>query len=143
MENPEIANDSNFKYTDVQVTCIHYGPPAAPRQTNGARPNQSYNGKKCSFQIKFSFNKASKTYILRKLHAVHANHEVDKESFEKGVKLTHAEKTMIADCFFHAKNLHPTNADMIKMIKNMTGKNVTARDCSNLSQFKQLEDIEK
>ena len=80
--NPEIANDENFMYSDVQVTCTHFGDP----------------GTKCPFQIKFSYNKTSQRYIIRKFDVVHSGHTVNEETYDNQAnqhRLTKAEKTLI------------------------------------------------
>ena len=82
--NPEIANDKNFMYSDVQVTCTHFGDP----------------GTKCPFQIKFSYNKRTQMYIIRKFDVVHSGHTVNKETYDNQAnrhRLTKAKKTLIKD----------------------------------------------
>jgi hypothetical protein len=100
--------------------------------TNNIRPNVSYNGLGCPFHLHLVFDPKKKHYIIRTFKPQHLNHELSEEAYNAhpgNCHLTGAEVELYIRGYLIEGKCAKSN--VVKMIRNKTGKHVTVQLLSN------------
>jgi glutaredoxin-related protein len=131
--NKATTNEVN-KYRMVQYKCVHYGKPRISQSTN-QRPNQSYMGRDCMFEVIVKFDKDINKYHIDRVHAEHQNHEVSKSSYMQHPLARRLKDQELAKYVReYLMELKVSKAKIKDIVEKETGKKITSKDLQNLKE---------
>jgi glutaredoxin-related protein len=132
--NKDTEDPIKYKYNMAHLTCVHFGKPRVSQSTK-QRPNQSYMGRDCMFEVVVKFDGDINKYYIDRVHADHNNHEVSKHAYMQH-PLARRLKDQELNRYVkeYLMELKVSKATIKDKVEKETGKKITSKDLQNLKE---------